>query len=53
MTRHRPRNLTDDTGATATEYAILITLIAAAILAIVFGVGGQIAAFFQEAAESF
>jgi len=40
-------------GATATEYAIIITLIAGVILAVIFIIGGQMSGFFQAAAEVF
>jgi len=40
-------------GATATEYAIIITLIAGVILTVIFVIGGQMSGFFQAAAEVF
>lgn len=49
----RLRSLARAEGATATEYAILITLIAGAIIAIVFVLGGQLSGFFEVAAAVF
>lgn len=40
-------------GATATEYAIIITLVAAVILATIFVIGGQLSDFFRGAAAIF
>jgi pilus assembly protein Flp/PilA len=42
----------DDRGASAVEYALLITLIAAVIVTIVTTVGTDLRAVFQEAADS-
>lgn len=40
-------------GAVATEYVIMITLIAGVIIAVVFIIGGRLEGFFRAAAEIF
>ena len=40
--------LKDEEGATAVEYGIMVAAIAVAILIIVFALGDQIAALFEE-----
>lgn len=47
------RVLCRDDGAVSTEYALLITLIAAVIITLVFDMGRSVAAFFQHVATSF
>jgi len=49
----RIRVLTRTDGATATEYVILITLIAVVIIGVVFAIGGQLSGFFEAAAGAF
>jgi pilus assembly protein Flp/PilA len=39
----------DDRGATAVEYALMAAAIAAAIVAIVFVLGGQVSSLFESA----
>jgi len=43
----------DDRGASAVEYALLVTLIAAVIITIVTTVGTDLRAVFQAAADAF
>ena len=45
--------LSDDHGAVATEHAILITLVAGVLVAVVFAIGASIAVFFDSAAGIF
>jgi len=49
----RLRSLAGPDGATATEYVIVITLIAGVIIAVVFVIGGQLSGFFEVAANVF
>jgi len=49
----RLRSLARSDGATATEYVIVITLIAGVIIAVVFVIGGQLSGFFEVAANVF
>ena len=44
----RVRELSVDRGASAVEYGLLAAAIAAVIVAIVFGLGGLVAATFQQ-----
>lgn len=43
---------TSERGATAVEYGILVALIAAAVVAIVLGLGGQIKAGFETVSDA-
>ncbi|QCB96754.1 Flp family type IVb pilin [Arthrobacter sp. PAMC25564] len=46
-------NLSTEAGATAVEYALLVALIAAAIIAVVGTLGGQLITGFQSVIDGF
>lgn len=53
MSTDRPRLLAEDTGASAVEYALLASLIAAVIVVIVATLGQQVLELFNGVIDSF
>lgn len=53
MRRANRKSIVPDEGATATEYVILITLVAGVIIAIVSLIGAQLGGFFERIAAVF
>jgi pilus assembly protein Flp/PilA len=43
--------LKDQTGATAVEYAIMVSLVAALVIAVVTTLGSQVSSLFQSATQ--